>query len=286
MSKPRQTRRAAGGQSVPLERASKALDLVARSPRGLRAVEISELLGLPQPTAYRLVRRLEKIGYLECSGRDLEYTVGPQLRALAAAIQAGQPIELAVEAAVQALADNTGMSAYLAARTGSQVVLVSVRLPSAAKGASIVPGHQYPAHATASGRAILAFQGEEAIRHFLQHIKLERVTERSVTSVDQLADELVKARKNGFATVRDEMGNGLWALAAPVAGTPLPHFAVGVVALAAQVKAGSDSVGRIARMVVQAADDLRDVLGHPIAFRETPKPPAAARRRRVTPRPL
>jgi DNA-binding IclR family transcriptional regulator len=284
MSKPRHTRRAAGGQSVPLERASKALDLVARSPRGLRAVEISELLDLPQPTAYRLVRRLEKIGYLECSGRDLEYTVGPQLRALAAAIQAGQPMELVIEAVVQALADNTGMSAYLAARTGSQVALVSVRLPSAAKGASIFPGHQYPAHATASGRAILAFQGEEAIRHFLQQAKLERVTERSVTTADQLTDELAKARKNGFATVRDEMGNGLWALAAPVAGNPLPQFALGVVALASQVKAGSETVGRIARMVMQTADDLRDVLAQPIAFRETPKPQAAARRRRATTR--
>src|SRR4030095_9912976 len=114
--------------------------------------------------------------------------------------------------------DNTGMSAYLAARTGSQVVLVSVRLPSSSKGASIFPGHQYPAHATASGRALLAFQGEEAIRHFLQYAKLERVTERSVASIDQLADELAKTRKNGFATLHDEMGNGLWALAAPVAG--------------------------------------------------------------------
>lgn len=284
MSKPKQARRASGGQSVPLERASKALDLVARSPRGLRAVEISELLDLPQPTAYRLVRRLEKIGYLECSGRDLEYTVGPQLRALAAAIQAGQPMELVIEAAVQALADNTGMSAYLAARTGSQVALVSVRLPSAAKGATIFPGHQYPAHATASGRALLAFQGEEAIRHFLQHAKLERVTERSVTSADQLADELAKARKNGFATVRDEMGNGLWALAAPVAGTPAPQFALGVVALASQVKASSDAVGRIARMVMQTADDLREVLAQPIAFRDTPRPQAAARRRSTSTR--
>ena len=286
MSKPRQTRRAAGGQSVPLERASKALDLVARSPRGLRAIEISELLDLPQPTAYRLVRRLEKIGYLECNGRDLEYTVGPQLRARAAAIQTGQPMELVVEAAVQALADNTGMSAYLAARTGSQVALVSVRLPSVSKGASIFPGHQYPAHATASGRAIIAFQGEEAIRHFLQQAKLERITERSVTTADQLIDELAKARKNGFATVRDEMGNGLWALAAPVAGNPLPQFALGVVALASQVKAGSDTVGRIARMVMQTADDLRDVLAQPIAFRDTPRPPTANRRRRTTTRTL
>jgi DNA-binding IclR family transcriptional regulator len=286
MSKPRQSRRTEGGSSVPLERASKALDLVARSPRGLRAVEISELLGLPQPTAYRLVRRLEKIGYLECSGRDLEYTIGPQLRALATAIQAGQPMELVIEAAVQALADNTGMTAYLAARTGSQVALVSVRLPSAAKGASIFPGHQYPAHATASGRAILAFQGEEAIRHFLQHIKLERGTERTVTTVEQLADELTKTRKNGFATVRDEMGNGLWALAAPVAGSPLPQFALGVVALISQVKAGSDTVGRIARMVTQTADDLREVLAQPIAFREAPKPHSAARRRRTSARTL
>ena len=278
MSKPRQVRRTADGNSVPLERASKALDLVARSPRGLRAIEISELLDLPQPTAYRLVRRLEMIGYLECSGRDLEYTIGPQLRALATAIHANQPMELVIEASVQALADNTGMSGYLAARTGSQVALVSVRLPSAAKGASIVPGHQYPAHATASGRAILAFQDEEAIRHFLQHTRLERVTEHSVTTVEQLADELAKARKNGFAMVRDEMGNGLWALAAPVAGNPLPYFAVGVVALTSQVKASGEAVNRIARTVMQAADDLRDVLAQPIAFREAPKP---QRRRRT-----
>ena len=59
-----------------------------------------------------------------------------------------------------------------------------------------------------------------------------------------------------------------------------------MVALASQVKAGSETVTRIARTVMQAADDLRDVLAQPIAFRDTPKPQAANRRRRVTSRPL
>ena len=246
--------------SGPLGRMAAALDVVAAGRAGLRAIDIAERLRLPQASAYRLLRRLEAIGYLESSGRDPIYTIGPRLRALTRAVHGHQATDLLVDSAIRSLADAAGMSAYVAGRTSARVVLVATRPPSAAEGAQILPGSEFPAHATACGRALLAFQSEKVVDDFLHAAELVRITERTITDPKQLKAELSRIRKQGYATMRGELGNGLWALAAPVPATPHPVFALGVVTFESNPKTQADGSRKLAQLVMRAANDLRDVL--------------------------
>ncbi|WP_137388593.1 IclR family transcriptional regulator [Rhodoligotrophos defluvii] len=250
--------------SAPLERASKVLALVAKAPEGLRAVEIAERVELAQPTAYRLVQRLEKIGYLQCDEKTLTYTIGPALRQLARTIETSQPLKLVIDLAIQNLADDTGMTAYIATRIGTRLTLVLARPPKSAAGPSIIPGYHFPAHATAAGRALLAFQPAAAIDTFLKEATFERITPATITSPKKLLVELEKVRQQGFAIMRGELGNGMWAMAVPVPAERAPVFAVGVVTFESQVENSSKSIQKLAEAIRRLATDLSHVLAdHP-----------------------
>jgi IclR family pca regulon transcriptional regulator len=239
------------------------LDVIAGERAGLRAIDIAERLRLPQASAYRLLRRLEAIGYLESSGRDPTYTVGPRLRSLTQAVHGHQATDMLVDAAIRALADATGMSAYVAGRTSGRVVLVATRPPSIAEGAQILPGSDFPAHATACGRALLAFQSDTVVDAFLGAAELVQITDRTITDAKQFKAELAKIRKQGYATMRGELGNGLWALAAPIPAAPHPVFSVGVVTFETNPKTQGDGGRKLAQLVMRTAADLRDVLRLP-----------------------
>src|SRR5688572_22889816 len=62
--------------SKPLKRSLDVMDLMTASPKGCSIKEISESMGLPMPTAYRLVVNLADAGYLEGSGRHALYRLG------------------------------------------------------------------------------------------------------------------------------------------------------------------------------------------------------------------
>ena len=90
-------------------------------------------------------------------------------------------------------------------------------------------GGRHPLHTTGVGKALLAARDELWLeRYFAQ--PLERETTHSITSEQELRDDLDRARARGYATTHEEMTLGNVSVAAalgPVDG--LPPVALGVV---------------------------------------------------------
>jgi DNA-binding IclR family transcriptional regulator len=78
-------------------------------------------------------------------------------------------------------------------------------------------GRRLPAHATAVGKALLAFSGTSAAEWY-HHDEMPRLTPRTTTSVVELERQLAKARRRGWAEASQESSENLTCLAAPVRG--------------------------------------------------------------------
>ena len=76
-------------------------------------------------------------------------------------------------------------------------------------------GAQLPAHASALGKAILAFGPEQAVEDLVAD-ELPRLTRRTLVSGAALRKELVDVRARGVARERDEAVLGEASLAAPI----------------------------------------------------------------------
>lgn len=89
-------------------------------------------------------------------------------------------------------------------------------LPTSAHGyrLHVVPGSDLPLHAAAA-KALLAYQDEESQRRYLIH-PLTKLTSHTKTNVDDVLEELRKAREKGYALCNREIEPDVMAYACPV----------------------------------------------------------------------
>lgn len=76
-------------------------------------------------------------------------------------------------------------------------------------------GKRAPMHCTGVGKALLAYLPETYIDSYLQ-FPLKRLTEKTITTRQQLMEELEKVRSTGIAMDQEEIELGLSCIAAPV----------------------------------------------------------------------
>jgi len=111
----------------------------------------------------------------------------------------------------------TGETVHLAALEGGQVVYL-VKLESA--NSISMPswiGWRNPAHCTAVGKALLAFQEEPLIEGVMER-GLRRFTANTICDPERLWEQLRQVRRQGVAFDQEERRNGLRCVGAPVLG--------------------------------------------------------------------
>ncbi|GAA4310410.1 hypothetical protein GCM10023086_30160 [Streptomyces venetus] len=89
-------------------------------------------------------------------------------------------------------------------------------------------GDTSPLHATAAGRAVLAYLPEQDVEELIAQ-GLERFSDTTPTEPDALRAELDRIRVDGYAVNQNQYRPGVCAIAAPVLdeeGTPLATVAI------------------------------------------------------------
>jgi DNA-binding IclR family transcriptional regulator len=115
---------------------------------------------------------------------------------------------------------------------------------------------RWPAHATSTGKAILAYLTQPE-REELLPAKLQAFTPRTITSRDKLEKELSRVRARGYSLAVEELELGFTAVGAPIrsaAGTVVAAISVGgpksrlsperVIAVARYVSEGAERISR------------------------------------------
>jgi IclR family transcriptional regulator, pca regulon regulatory protein len=215
--------------SEPLRRTTAIIELVALERDGMTIAKIADHLDLPAATAYRFVRKLVDVGFLEGEGRHAPYKVGPRLHRVANLISGGGSLAALADPILQRVADRLGVSTYLAGFFEHAVPLLSVRVPSNARSPFVHPGPQFEIHASASGKVLLAHQPESVIEATIAK-GLIRLTERTITDPADLRAQLASVRSRGFAVSIGESDPSLWGIALPIEGSDATvNFAVGFI---------------------------------------------------------
>lgn len=247
--------------SEPLRRAFSVLEIVAMRSGGLTASEVADQLNLPLGTAFRVLRRLADLGILDGHGRSARYSIGARFRQLAHAAVGNSSILDLAGPVVQRLADDLSVAAYLAGFFEFEALLLLVRAPTNARAPYVHPGRQFKIHASAGGKALLAFQPSWIIREFLSQ-PLERLTERTITDPTTFLAHLEEIRRRGFAVSSGESDSSLWGIAAPV----LDHYStasysIGFICFRSDVIESDAFIGEVAPKLLQAANDIRSLTG-------------------------
>ena len=250
-------RQAGGVQAV--SRAVRALELIAEAGE-LGVSDLGRGLGVHKATASRLAATLAAGGLIERDPASDRYRLGFGLLRLVGAAMASIDLVRTAHPVLEELAERTHETVNLGVLSGDGVVYLDQVSSGHLIGSTNWVGRRTPLHCSSSGKVFLAHM-PEAERQQLLARPLEALTARTVTDPARLRRQLEEVRVRGYATIREELEEGLNAVAAPVRQSD------GAVVAALSVSGPSFRVRpidlpRLGRLTVDAAGAVSWRLGY------------------------
>ena len=247
------------GTIQSVDRAARILKVLASGPRRLGVSEIADRLGLTRPTVHGLLQTLQAHGFVEQDRDSDKYQLGAGL------LQLGNSYldlnELRARSLVHAehLAARADAAVRVGVMHGAGVLIVHHVFRPDTTLQILEVGAELPLHASALGKAMLAFSADAVVADLLAE-PLPRLTSRTPTAA-ALRQELEVIRGRGIARERDEAILGESSLAAPIfdhSGDAVG--AIGVVGATERILSrGADK--RLTSAVAEAARGISRELG-------------------------
>jgi DNA-binding IclR family transcriptional regulator len=183
----------------------------------LRLSDLCRKVGLNKTTTYRIMTALESEGLVERGPGGEAYRLGPELLVLGARTFGASELREAARPELLVLARATRERASLEVLVGRDVLVLDEVMGSYLVGAMPSVGTRWPAHATSTGRALLAHLPSDDREVFLRG-PLAAVTTRTLADAGALRRELARVEGQGYAVSSEELEEGFLAVGAPVHG--------------------------------------------------------------------
>jgi IclR family acetate operon transcriptional repressor len=207
------------GKAFPTVKAVAILEAMATVRRPLGVTEVGVLLGLPKPTAHRIVRMLESEGLLQREPGSRRFVPGARLVRLGLGVVAASMLSAPRHAILEALSQKIGETCNFGVMADSHVVYLD-RVESAWPfGLRFEPGSHVPLHCTSMGKLFLSLMPAKKCALLLRSIPLYRYTENTITDAVRLEAELENIRSAEVSTDNQEFLAGVVCVAVPVRDT-------------------------------------------------------------------
>ncbi len=246
-------------QIQSVERGLYILEAIAFGDEPVTGIELARTLGVHKSTISHLATTLVEAGYLAKQPGSSKLRRGPKLYRIARSVGLSGEKLPEMPVTLRGLTDVTGETSHLAELRGRYVVYLLNQYPRKALRVQTESGSVEAAHSTAVGKAILSCLPEDEVRSLFEGVAMERYTERTLTTIEELLEDLARARDLGYATDRGEQTPGIGCLAAPVRdATSMVVAAVGVSGPESRVFAGGSGPGE---EVLACASSVERALG-------------------------
>lgn len=177
--------------------------------------ELSRQLGVPVNSIYRILMRLADRGYVELDPVGGGYHLSSKLISLGMVLHNRLDLGTQARRHLERLSAETGETCQIQVLQGMRMLVLDSIAPGSAFFLRVTPGSLLYAHANAFGKALLAFLSEERLKQIIADGMLA-LTERSLTSAEDFARELVEVRRTGVAFDHEEYLKGIYCVGAPV----------------------------------------------------------------------
>jgi IclR family pca regulon transcriptional regulator len=257
--------------TAPADPPEKIRDFVGSLARGLSVLRtfdedkpemtLTEVAGrsrLTRAGARRFLLTLVELGYVKKNHRLFRLT--PKVLELGYAYMASTPISRLSQPFLKQFADVTGESCSVAVMDGDQVVYIARTPGKRFLRLGFHVGVRLPIWYTSAGRMLIGSGGEETIDRCLENAQLQALTRHSITARSRLRGELLKAWKQGYSIVDQELEEGLCSLSVPVCDAKNQVIAALNTAVNVAAVTKDTLLSKYLPLLRKAAEDIRDTL--------------------------
>jgi DNA-binding IclR family transcriptional regulator len=244
---------AESGSNQSVERALGVLRALSAGRSEMRVSDVAKATGLGLSTASRLLATLESAGFVDRDPISGLYRLGLDLVSLGGSVLNNHPVHREARQTAQNLAAELGLGANVAVRRGDRLFyLLNFEGRNAPRSL----------HATGLGKALLSGLTAEQRRSVLPGETLPAYTPRTVTSHEQLDEEIARTLARGYATEIEELALGRACVATPI------RDGSGAVVAGLSVSGPLSAIdlpqreAELVRVVIEAADSISIGLGY------------------------
>jgi IclR family pca regulon transcriptional regulator len=179
----------------------------------LNATLAAERAGLTRAAARRHLLTLAHLGYLETDGSW--FWLAPKVLRFSGSYLASARLPRAVQPTLNRLAAATGASCSAVVLEGEHVVIVA-RSGSGLQAYGLHLGARLPAHATSTGRVLLAAKSRAEFNAWLKGRELPRLTARTTVDARGFRALIDTVRQQDYCVASEEHELGVHAVAVPL----------------------------------------------------------------------
>jgi len=195
-----------------LARSAAVTELLAREGP-LTPADISDRIGMPRASVYRLVDALGTIGLTEPRPGG-QVALSLRWLRLADAASAALREWAEADAVLDELARRTGQTAYLSVPRADVALCIRWAQGSGIGVLVLRPGRSLPLYAGAAGRLCLAYRHD--LSRLLARAPFPRLTPRTLTTAEELLADVEATRARGYSISDQDVTEGIGALGAAV----------------------------------------------------------------------
>lgn len=225
-----------------------------------RLTELAQKAGLNKTTTYRLLTALISEGMVAKNSQSDVYRLGPEIIVLGGRALRASDLRSVSRPELKRLAAAAGETASLEILTGAETLILDEIVGEHVMSGGQAIGTRWPAHATSTGKALLAALPEDELEAILPS-RFPALTPMTISSLKLLCQELAEVRRQGYAVVNEELELGLVAV-----GAPLRNYdgaSVGAICLSGpSIRFTPERINEIGEWVREAAVRISLQLGY------------------------
>ena len=200
------------------ERIFQVLEMLADNGE-MGLMELSTALGLHKSTVHRLLMSLIYMGYAKQNEKTQKYMLTYKLVNMSGKILDRMDIVEIAKPYMERLSDISGETVHLVRRDGSDILYIhkieakvgTIRMVSHV-------GMIHPMYCSGVGKAIMATLPEKEVKKIWDASVIERKTDKTIVTYEDMQRVLDEVRKNGYALDDEENEEGVRCIAASLRG--------------------------------------------------------------------
>lgn len=244
-------------QSV--KRAMMILEELATQKEGLGVTELANRVDLHKSTVHRMLNTLLNLGYVEQSTLSERYRLGMKLLFLGGSILERMDIRYEAHDLLKELSEKVNEAVHLVVPDGYRAIYIDKLDSNKTIRMHSQIGRIAPLHASAVGKAILAFSEEKFIKEVIER-GLTKFTTNTITEPKQLLQHLKMICEQGFSVDDEENEEGIRCVGAPI--FDYTGKVIGAISVSGPtVTMTQEKVKQIAESVVDCAKKISHRMG-------------------------
>lgn len=189
------------------------LEHLAIHPGGATLTDLHVHLNIPVSSLHNILRTMVQKGYLTRNEVTLLYHLGPKIGQLASSYYDQVDLIQLADPYMKRLARLTGLTSSLTVLRQNLIVFIHKVVGENVRQIVNPVGTSLQAHATGSGKVMLAYLPEDELDSIYPNENLQQFTPKTIASKAILKIQLKQIAVDGFAFDDEESNTGIWAVA-------------------------------------------------------------------------